>query len=103
MLFSDGMELRMRIVLQNSIDSGTMPLFKKFLQFDRGWPRLLADARSPSALPLSNIYPARDRPSRTHHPMLFFYLLVVAYFLLHAKLPDLLASDVGLDIGVDLN
>ena len=38
--------VRMRIVLQNSNDSGTMSLLKIFLQFDRGWPRLSAAARS---------------------------------------------------------
>ena len=61
--------IRMRIVLQSSIDSGTIFFF--FLQFDRGWPLLSSAGRSPPTLPLPNFYPASDRLSRTHHHMIF--------------------------------
>ena len=64
--------VRMRIVLQNSIDSGTISLFYIFFTI---WPRLTAvvsRCSQPTSNALSNIYPASDRLSRTHHPMIFF-------------------------------
>ncbi len=77
-----------------------LDFFYNLTAVDRGCPPLLASHQLCPYLISTQLATALPKPAI---PCYLFYSLVVTYFLLHAKLPDLLASDAGLDIGVEFN